>query len=82
MRAACFNDYRVMQAAALALAALAGLSCRRGALQDDAGGGPGTIGLNAAAPGDGATTPGDGPRGAIDVPGSSDGRFPDDDRGH
>ena len=56
--------------------ALAGFGCRRGALQDDAGAGTGTIGFDAASPGDGAANPRDATPGPIDGPGASDVRFP------
>ena len=65
-----------MRAAALILVAAAGFGCRRGALQDDAGAGTGTIGFDAASPGDGAANPSDAAPGPIDGPGASDVRFP------
>ena len=52
---------------ALILVAAAGFGCRRGALQDDAGAGAGTIGLDAAAPGDGAANRGDATPGPTDA---------------
>jgi hypothetical protein len=44
-----FQWYRAMRTAALALVAVAAIGCGRRALQADAGGGAGTIGLDAAA---------------------------------
>ena len=51
-RTSWFNGYRAMRAAALVLVAVAGFGCRRGSLQDDAGG-TGTIGIDGGIPADG-----------------------------
>jgi hypothetical protein len=59
-----------MRASALTLVALAGFGCRRGSLQDDAGG-PGAIAFDGGVPG-GDAAAGDGP-GTNDGPGTSDG---------
>lgn len=68
-----------MRTAALVLIALGATSCRRGALQDDAGGGTGTIGLDATIAGDGVASPGDAGPAAFDGPGARDVRFPTPD---
>jgi hypothetical protein len=65
-----------MRAAALILVALAGTACRRGALQDDAGAGTGTIGLDGAIAGDGPANSSDGVSATFDGPGARDVRFP------
>jgi hypothetical protein len=61
-----------MRVAALALVALAGLACRRGALQDDAGG-TGVIGRDGATGGDVVTADG---AGLFDGEGAIDARLP------
>jgi len=69
--------YRAMRIAPLALAALAGIGCRRGSLQGDAGTG---VITSDAAPGD--VAPGDGPRRdglRPDLPGLGDARTPSAD---
>jgi hypothetical protein len=55
-----FQWYRCMRVGALILAALAGIACRRSALQED-GGGTGSVGFDAASPGDAASLEAAGP---------------------
>jgi len=64
-----FQWYRGMRGGALVLAALAGIACRRSALQED-GGGTGSIGFDAASPGDAGTPPRD--AGGLDAIGAGD----------